>query len=337
MLEPDDIPNPSERARGFHRTALVLDLHCDSIMSERDLLVRSEQGHLDLPRLEEAGVRAQVFAIWSDPNKLRPGEYEPHVVDGVARLKTLCDRAPDRIAPALTPDELAAVTKSDRIAAVLGVEGGHALEGRLDRLERWWQYGVRLLTVTWCNSNELADGGWDEETPHGGLSALGREAVKTMNRLGMLVDVSHCSDKAFFQILDSSSVPVVASHSGVRALCNHPRNLTDEMLRRLAENRGVVGVVFLPAFLSGTEGVATVDHVVNAIDHAVQLIGPDHVGLGSDWDGFGAAPAGLEDVSKLPAVTEGLLRRGYPTDGIEKVLGRSFLRVWQDVYAARLV
>jgi membrane dipeptidase len=228
-----------------------------------------------------------------------------------------------------------AVAASGRIAGIIGVEGGHALEGNVGRLEQWWEAGIRLLTITWCNSNELADGGWDDSQPHGGLSAVGRAAVAEMNRLGMIVDVSHCSQPAFWQILEASAAPVVASHSGVRALCDHPRNLTDLQLRALAQQGGMMGMVSLPAFLKPEPLPTSVADVIAGIDHVVQLVGPEHVGLGSDWDGFGAGPAGLEDVSRLPAVTEGLSGLGYPEAGIELILGRNFLRVWSAIYSAR--
>lgn len=334
MQEPSAALSPAARARQLHQRHPVCDLHCDSILSERDLILRSETGHLDLPRMTEAGVKAQVFAIWSDPKKLKPGEYADYIANGISRLRNIGERAPDRFAIVRSAAELKSTVAAGRIAAIIGVEGGHALEGRLDRLQSWWEAGVRLLTITWCNSNELADGGWDEYQPHAGLSRLGRDAIKEMNRLGMIVDVSHCSEKSFWQILDTSTAPVVASHSGVRALCDHPRNLTDKQIKGLAQHGGLLGMVFLPAFLVSEPAAATIEHVINAIDHVVQLVGPEYVGFGSDWDGFGAGPAGLEDVSKLPAVTAGLLERGYPEEGLQLILGQNFLRVWSAVEQA---
>lgn len=322
-------------ALDLHHSALVADLHCDSVLlqmrNERDLAQRSTAGHLDLPRLIEGGVNLQVFAIWTDPKALKPGEFDPFVRRGIEAVKALCDRNSDRIALALSPAEALDIIGSGRIAAVIGVEGGHALEGRLERLAEWFSAGVRLLTVTWCNSNELADSGADANKPHNGISALGREAIREMNRLGMIVDVSHCSDEAFFEILEVSSAPVIASHSGIRALRDFHRNLSDEQLRALAGNRGVMGMVFLPHFLNAEEDRASIADVVAGIDHVVKLVGPEHVGLGSDFDGFAGNLTGLEDVSKLPALTSRLLELGHSEDAIRGILGSNFLRVWQEV------
>lgn len=327
MIDPAAAPD-------LHRSALVADLHCDSILvhmrNERDLAQRSSAGHLDLPRMMEGGVSLQVFAIWTDPKALKPGEFDPFVRRGIAAVKAFCARNSDQIALALTPADALDIVNSGRVAAVIGVEGGHALEGSLERLADWFFAGVRVLTVTWCNSNELADSGADANKPHNGLSALGREAVRRMNRLGMVVDVSHCSDAAFFQILDSSSAPVIASHSGVRALRDVSRNLTDEQLRALAGNRGVMGMVFLPHFLNAEESRASIADVVAGIDHVVQLVGPDYIGLGSDFDGFSGSLAGLEDVSKLPALTNRLFAKGYSETAVRNILGANFLRVWQE-------
>jgi membrane dipeptidase len=284
--------------------------------------------------MKEGGVNGQVFAIWVDPKSRRTGEYVPYVsrmIDGIERL---CVAAAADIAPARTPAEFGQVVASDLIAAVLGIEGGHALEGDIENVDRFFARGVRVLTVTWCNSNELADGGWDKNQPHGGLSTLGRDAVRRMNEIGMMVDVSHCSEKAFFDILDATSAPVIASHSGVAALYQHHsgRNLTDEQIRKLAQNRGVVGVVFLPAFLRPDEGKgASVEDVVNCLDHICQLVGPKYAALGSDFDGFEGALAGLEDVSRMPAIAAGLRQRGFPDADVEKILGANFLRVWDAV------
>ncbi|MEO0085720.1 MAG: dipeptidase [candidate division WOR-3 bacterium] len=319
----------------LHRAALVADLHCDSILphmkGERDLAQRSALGHLDLPRMIEGGVNLQVFAIWTDPKKLKPGEFGPFVLRGIEAVKDLCARNSDRIALALTPADALDIFRSGRIAAVIGVEGGHALEGDLERLAEWYSSGVRVLTLTWCNSNALADSGADDNRPHNGLSGLGRDAIRLMNRLGMIVDVSHCSDDAFFQIVETSAAPVIASHSGVRSRRDFSRNLTDAQLKALAGNRGVMGMVFLPYFLNPDERQASIADVVAGIDHVVQLVGPEHVGLGSDFDGFAGNLAGLEDVAKLPALTRRLLELGYSEAAVRGILGSNFLHVWQEV------
>jgi membrane dipeptidase len=318
---------------------MLTDLHCDSLLAhtsgKRDLRQRSAGGHLDIPRLKQGGVGAQVFAVWVDP-ELPASDYVPFVERNLAALGALCIEPADDIRLVRTADELRAVTQSGRIAAIAAVEGGHALGGDLAGLDRFHRLGVRILTVTWCNSNELADGGWDKNQPHNGLSDTGREAIRRMNALGMIVDVSHCSRKAFFDILDTTAAPVIASHSGADAVCRHfsNRNLADEQLKRLAENRGVIGAVFVPAFLAPDEGKdASIEDVVRHIDHIVQLTGPDHVGIGSDFDGFDGNLAGLEDCTKLPDLLERLRRRGYSEADIAKIAGLNFLRVWDQVIA----
>jgi membrane dipeptidase len=268
--------------------------------------------------------------------------------------ETLFRNAAADIAPSRTPDEFRQVVESGRIAAVLAVEGGHVLEGKLENLERFFERGVRVFTVTWCNSNELADSSSDENQPHRGLSALGREAVKLMNRLGMIVDVSHAARTTVLDITQASSAPVIASHSGIRALRDFKRNLTDEEIKAIAQNRGVIGVVFLPHFLRGGDcqpsgGTAirfpssetggctpqsSIEDVLDCIAHICQLVGPDHAALGSDFDGFSGNLPGLEDVSKMPAIEAGLLARGYPEADVRKILGLNFLRVWDAVAAA---
>jgi membrane dipeptidase len=284
--------------------------------------------------MKEGGVNGQVFAVWVSPTELAPGEYCDFALKGADAFDAVCARCADRVVPVRTPDEFRRATASGRIAAILGVEGGHALEGRLENLDRFFDRGVRVLTVTWCNSNELGDSSGDEKKPHNGLSPLGRQAVRRMNELGMIVDVSHSADKTVFDILDASDAPVIASHSGIRARRDFNRNLTDEQVRAIGAHGGVIGVVFLPYFLREPEAEASIEDVLNCIDHICQLVGPDHAGLGSDFDGFGGALPGIEDATKMGAVGAGLRRRGFAEADIAKITGLNFLRVW-DAVAAR--
>lgn len=311
---------------------LLVDLHTDAlyehILGRKDITQQSDKGHLDIPRMKEGGVNGQVFAVWVSPTDLKPGEYCDFALKGADEFDRVCAQCPETVAPARTPDEFRQAVTAGRIAAVLGIEGGHALEGRLENLDRFFERGVRLLTLTWCNSNELGDSGGDESKPHGGLSKLGRQAVRRMNELGMIIDVSHSDDKTVFDILDTSDAPVIASHSGIRARRDFNRNLTDEQIRAIAANGGVIGVVFLPYFLREPEEDASIEDVLDCIDHICQLVGPDHAGLGSDFDGFGGALPGLEDVTKMGAIGAGLRRRGFVEDDIAKIAGLNFLRVW---------
>jgi membrane dipeptidase len=316
---------------------LLVDLHTDAlyehIRGRKDITQRSDKGHLDFPRMKEGGVSGQVFAVWVSPTELKPGEYCDFALKGADTFDEVCGRCAESVAPARTPDEFRQATTAGRIAAILGVEGGHALEGRLKNLDRFFERGVRVLTVTWCNSNELGDSGGDESKPHNGLSVLGRQAVRWMNELGMIVDVSHSADKTVFDILDTSRSPVIASHSGIRARRDFNRNLTDEQVRAIAANGGVIGVVFLPYFLREPEEKATIEDVLDCIDHICQLVGPDCAALGSDFDGFGDALPGLEDATKMGAIGAGLRRRGFAEADIAKIAGLNFLRVWEAVHA----
>jgi membrane dipeptidase len=317
---------------------LLVDLHTDAlyehIRGRKDITQRSDKGHLDFLRMKEGGVNGQVFAVWVSPTELKPGEYCDFALKGADTFDEVCARCADTVAPVRTPEEFRQAIATGRIAAILGVEGGHALEGDLKNLDRFHERGVRVLTVTWSNSNELGDSSSDENKPHGGLSALGRQAVRRMNELGMIVDVSHSADRTVFDILDTSSAPVIASHSGIRARRDFDRNLTDEQIRAIGAHGGVIGVVFLSYFLREPEDKATIDDVLDCIDHICQLVGPDHAGLGSDFDGFGGALPGLEDVTKMGAIGVGLRRRGFLEADIAKITGLNFLRVW-DAVASR--
>ena len=285
--------------------------------------------------MRQGRVSGQVFAIWVNPKGIAPDDYAAFVHRTIDASDFLFRDAAADLCLARTPDEFRQVVSSGRIAAILGVEGGHALEGRLENLERFYGRGVRVFTVTWCNSNDLADSSSDKNQPHGGLSALGREAVKLMNRHGMIIDVSHAAKSSVLQIAELSSAPVIASHSGIKALRDFNRNLSDDEIKAIAEGGGVIGVVFLPYFLKEPEAQASVDDVINCIDHVCQLVGTDHAALGSDFDGFEGSLPGLEDVSKMPAIESGIRTRGYSEPDIKKILGLNFLRVWDAVHSAR--
>lgn len=324
-------------AKKLHQDALVVDLHTDAlyehVSGRRDITARSSAGHLDIPRLEEGGVNGQVFAIWPSPEKFRAGEFSGFALGACAAFTGICGRVPGKLAHARTPEEFDAAVKAGKVAGVLGVEGAHALDGRLEMLDRFCEFGVRVLTLTWNNSNELADSALDETPPNGGLSTLGRSAVRRCNELGIIIDLSHASERSFFDVLETSSAPVIASHSGVKARCDFPRNLSDKQLRALAANGGMVGIVFLPYFLrSGAESADLAD-VLAAIDHACGVAGPESVGIGSDFDGYGGVTTGLEDVTHLGAITAGLVERGYLESDIRLILGGNFRRVWGAVAA----
>lgn len=314
-------------AARLHRDALVADLHTDAILEvasgTRDLRVRGASGHLDLPRMQEGGVDLQVFALFVHPR---------FAGSGFARVTQLLDafdgldRADDRLVRATTAAQIEDAVRSGRIAGVLAVENGSAIDGALANVDRLYARGVRMMSLTWNQSNDLADGTMEEV--HGGLTPLGRQVLRRMEQLRMVVDVSHLSERAFWAVLEASTGPVVATHSNAAALVPHRRNLSDEQLRALARSGGVVGVNFYPAFTGGP----TLGRVLDHIDYLVKVMGVDHVALGSDFDGFTQTVEGLEDVTRLPAITAGLLARGYRPEDVRKILGGNVLRVFRQVW-----
>lgn len=369
----------------IHREALVADLHCDTLIQMKrgyDFSKRHNDYHVDIPRLIEGGIDLQVFACC--PRPLERGElYFDRVSESIDLLKSEISKHSDRIEVCLTSAEAKKIKASNRIAALLAIEGGVALDKDPKNLERFYQKGIRLLTIThnyptgWCAN-------WKEkDLPFGGLSDLGQEVISDMNRLGIIIDLSHSSDATVKEVLKISKHPVIASHSNARALCDHLRNLTDDQIKGLAEKNGMVGVTFVTPFLSPQFGKAfseywkkipkdkgkklpelflseipeeekqmqmqqykplmdnaekaleglrpSVKTVVDHIDHIVKLVGPDCVGIGSDYDGMSMPPLGLEDCSRMPNITKELAVRGYGQNDIEKILGGSFLRVFKSV------
>lgn len=318
----------SPAARALHREAVVVDLHADTILDaqsgKRDIAVRGRNGHIDLPRLREGGVDVQVFALFVHPS---------HAGKGFARVTELLD-AFDRLAAhqpatltrATTAAEIERAVASGRIAAVLAVENATALDGDVQNVDRLYARGVRMMGLTWNQSNELADGALEDT--HGGLTPLGRQVLARMQELGMVVDVSHLSERSFWDVLSATTGPIVATHSNAAALTPHRRNLTDEQLHAIARRGGVVGVNFYPSFTGGGD----LAHVLDHIAYLVKVMGADHVALGSDFDGFSQTVLGLEDVSKLPNLTAGLLARSYTPEDIKKILGGNALRVFRQVW-----
>ncbi len=319
-----------QKSEQLHHGSIVVDAHCDVLTAlereKRRLGEQSGAGHVDLPRLKEGGVDIQFFAAYISP---------PYIPRALTRALALIDRFYTELGEnsreimlvksfADIQDALA----RGKIAAVLAVEGGEALHGSLEVLRILYHLGVRCLTLTWNHRNEIGDGVLEERT-RGGLTRFGVEVVREMNRLNMLVDVSHLSEAGFWDVLEVSSKPVIASHSNCRRLCGHPRNLTDEQIKSLASAGGVMGLCFYPEFVHDRE--PSLSKVLDHIDHVVEIAGINCVGLGSDFDGFAGALFGLEDVRRLPALTEGLLQRGYGEDEVKKILGENFLRLLRDI------
>ena len=312
-----------------HRDAVVVDLHVDTLLDlaagKRTLDGASGGGQVDIPRLRQGGVDVQVFAAYIDPRQAPRGKERAREL--ITAFHRAMDRHAGAIASARTVEEIAAAGRAGKIAAVLSVENlGDALQGEIEQVDRLYREGVRLASLTWNPANLLADGA--RETRHGGLSPLGRRVVARMQEWGMIVDVSHLSTAAFWDVLAATRGPIIATHSDAAAVQPHRRNLTDDQLRALAARGGVVGINFYPDFL----GAPTLARVIAHIDHMAAVMGADYVALGSDFDGIEKVPQGLEDVSKLPNLTRALLARGYTPEQVRKILGENALRVFRQVW-----
>lgn len=339
-----------ERARRLHLSSIVIDTHNDitsPITDEGfDMGARDRSGKIqtDIPRMKEGGLDAEFFSIYVSALYARKGGAARRALEMIDGVYEQARRHPDSLEIATTTEDIRRLHRTGKIAALMGIEGGHAIEDSLAALRLFHRLGVRYMTLTHTNTNNWADsaGGISvaAEKRHNGLSDFGREVVREMNRLGMMVDISHVSDETFADVIEVTRAPVIASHSSARALTNVPRNLTDDMLRAVARNGGVVMVNFYNGFINTeyarpgmarptkSASTATLGMLMAHFEHIIRVAGIDHVGIGSDFDGVdGELPTGMEDVSKLPTITYELLRGGHSEDDVRKVLGENLLRV----------
>jgi membrane dipeptidase len=374
-------PSAEKDAAAIHRSAIAIDMHADSVQRTLDegvdLAQRLSDGQLDAVRAREGGLDAQFFSIWVEPQLYGAGG--PGAMNRadaqIAAIKKLAAEHADSWAMATTAGDIRRAAADGKFAALLGLEGGYAIDDRIENVERYYHMGVRYLSPAWTVSTAWAGSSGDEIGKTRGLNDFGKQVVREMNRLGMMIDVSHVSDKTFWDIVNTSTKPVVATHSACRAIANVPRNLDDEMIRALAKTGGVVCVIFYPPFLEPgwgalkdkvdieiapqvqkasdeeSGGIArkklardrvrreeflkrlppvSVSRVVDHIDHIVKLVGIDHVGVGSDFDGIQAMVSDLATVADLPNLTRELLRRGYSESDVEKILGGNMLRVMEE-------
>ena len=259
---------------------------------------RSSIGHLDVPRMLEGGLTCQVFAVSSERSRT-PAYPLRTALLMIERFHRECDAIPELV-PVTNTKQIHEAKKQGKAAGMLSIEGADVIEGRIEMLGVFHRLGVRMVGLVHSLRNQLADGVTDRRTG-GGLSELGVQAVEELDRLGIIIDVSHLNDEGYWDVIEHTGNPVIASHSNSRAICDHPRNMTDEMIEALAENGGVMGMNFAPPFVHPTD--ATLEGIVDHLDHIVGLVGPDHVGLGSDYDGIPYTPKGLEDVTKIPDIT----------------------------------
>jgi len=309
---------------------ICVDMHCDSVSEAyktgRSLAKPCGQGHVDLPRLRQAGIKVQFFALF--PDRIY---YPGRTLQQVLRLldyATESFREDAGITVIRTRQDLQHCLATETLGAVMTLEGGEPLEGEIRILRALYRLGVRGLGLTWNNRNELADGVAEGQTG-GGLTRLGRQVVQEMNRLGMIIDVSHLSEPGFWDVLELSSAPVIASHSNCSAVWDHPRNLTDRQIKAIAEQRGVVGISLVPQFV-GPQG-AGLSALIEHIDHICSLVGDEYVGFGSDFDGLKDLICGVNDVTDFPALVDGLRGRGYSQEAVARICGRNCLRVLEVV------
>jgi membrane dipeptidase len=369
----DDI---AERAHKLHFSSIVLDTHDDTTQrffsKNYDLGKRNPDGHVDIPRMREGGMNAIFFSIWIDGRTMGPPAVQK-ALDQIDAVHENVRKYSKEMVFCRTAAEIREAHARGKIAALIGVEGGHMIGNDIRVLRMFGDLGVRYMTLSHFYNDEWADSSTDKPV-HNGLTDFGKDIVREMNRQGIMVDISHVSDKTFYDALEVSKAPMIASHSSCRALCDHVRDMSDDMIKALAAKGGVIQINYEPSFLDqaykdaydkNVGGVVTAsaqtlkdcgddaecssrkereihdrlvqegklphvswEKIIEHIDHVVKLTGPDHVGLGSDFDGADM-PDGMEDCSKLPKITEALLRKGYSEGDIRKILGGNTLRVME--------
>jgi membrane dipeptidase len=366
----------SERAHKLHFSSIVLDTHDDTTQrffsKDYALGKQNPDGHVDIPRMHEGGMNAIFFSIWIDGRITGPPAVEK-ALDQIDAVRENVKKYSKDMVLARTADDVRRARAQGKIAALMGVEGGHMIGNDIRVVRIFADLGVRYMTLTHFYNDEWADSSTDKPA-HNGLTDFGKDVVREMNRQGIVVDISHVADKTFYDALEVSKAPLLASHSSCRALCNHVRDMSDDMIKALAAKGGVIQINYEMSFIDQaykdaydkeTGGVVqhmseitkscnndetcisqemtklqqklTADgklphvsweRIIDHIDHAAKLVGADHVGLGSDFDGA-SMPEGMEDCSKLPKITEALLRKGYSDGDIRKILGENTLRVME--------
>ena len=370
--------NPDSSPLSIHKRAIAVDMHADTVqrMLDEDVNLQDQlsDGHFDAVRAKAGGLDAQFFSIWVDPQLFGGGGERAmkRADDQIAAIRALAEKHPETWALATSAADVRRAVEDGKIAALMGLEGGYAIDEKLENVQRYYDLGVRYMSPAWTVSTSWAGSSGDEVGATRGLNDFGKSVVREMNRLGMMVDVSHVSDQTFWDIVNTSTRPVIATHSACRAIADVPRNLTDDMIRALAKTGGVVNVIFYPEHLepgwsqlkkkvdveiaslvqeaSAAEPGSSVrkqmarnrvrsrefarrlppvyvSRIVDHIDHVVKLVGLDHVGIGSDFDGIQSTATDLATVADLPNLTKELLRRGYSAGDVEKILGGNMLRV----------
>ena len=370
----------TDAARALHDRSLVIDGHNDmpwevrqqgsSNFEKMDISQPQPTLQTDIPRLRAGGVGAQFWSVWVPVELGYRGEALATTLEQIDLVKSMIARYPETFGLALSADDIERIHRDGKIASLIGVEGGHSIEDSLVVLEKLYELGARYMTLTHTDSLNWADSATDKAQA-GGLTPFGKEVVRKMNALGMLVDLSHVSAETMHDALDVTSAPVIFSHSSAMAVADHPRNVPDDVLRRLRETDGVVMVNFFSGYIV-PEAVKTVSEgmelerqlksqmlsdeqiraelrrwkiknpyprgaihdLLDHIDHVAKLAGVERVGLGSDYDGVSVLPKQLDDVSSYPYITQGLMDRGYSEQEIQGILGGNLLRVFRGAEAA---
>jgi membrane dipeptidase len=351
---------------------LLIDTHIDVPyrLQEHweDVTQATAKGEFDYPRAKKGGLNAPFMSVYIPASYEKTGGGELLANQLIDSMEALVGRAPDKFAMAYRSDDLAEQFKQGKISLALGMENGTPINDKLENLRHFYQRGIRYITLAHSESNHIADSSYDLRRPHKGLSPFGEQLVVEMNKIGMMIDISHVSDAAFYKVLSLTKAPVIASHSSLRAFVpGFERNMDDKMIQALAKNGGVIQINFGSSFVISQANqwglqfkaaakaagksqddeayraeylqkhpypFANVETVLKHIDHVVKLVGIDHVGIGSDFDGVGdSLPDGLKDVSMYPNLIEGLLKRGYSEADIVKIMSGNLLRVWRQVEA----
>jgi membrane dipeptidase len=340
----------------------------NSSFDELDISQSQPKLQTDIPKLRKGGVGAQFWSVWVPVEAGYRGEALATTLEQIDLVKKMVERYPDTFALAYTSDDILRIHAEGKIASLIGVEGGHCIEDSLSVLEKLYNLGARYMTLTHTDSLSWADSGTDEARS-GGLAPFGEQVVRKMNELGMMVDISHVSAETMHDALDVSTAPVIFSHSSAMAVADHPRNVPDDVLERIKEKDGLVMVNFFSGYIvpdavtTVAEGMAlekklrqvdklsddevdremrrwkaknpyprgTIHDLLDHIDHIAKVAGPEHVGLGSDYDGVSVLPTQLDDASSYPYITQGLLDRGYTESEIQGILGGNLIRVFRKV------
>jgi membrane dipeptidase len=382
------LPSPAE----VHQSAIIIDTHADTpqrfLDESWDFTSPLHGGMINLASARQGNLAAEFFAAWVDPGQYPANQSAIRTLALIDATLEQVRRHSDQLQLCLSPADILVAHQAGKFAVLLGVEGGHSIENSLGLLRTYHRLGARYMTLTWSNTNDWADSSGDIDDPniphHNGLTDFGRHVVAEMNRLGMMVDISHASDKTFWDVLQTTRAPIIASHSSARTLTDAPRNLTDDMLRAIAQNDGVVMVNFYPSFIdqtwraawnatqsqrdplyaeaaapyrergkpvpyeipmaidrefyaqhfAATQPLPPLSSLIDHFDHIAQVAGIDHVGIGTDFDGFAMLPQEITSAADLPKITEALMARGYSAEDMHKLLGGNLLRYFAAVQAA---